>query len=147
MEGLSWVFTGKAAEEFRRKLEAPKERRPLITGSRHDPVEVKRHVLKMARKRKAEWDAEHKDETYGVMKGKSMKLYIWSGLDSIGQAGPGKAFAHAETKERAIELILEQMAERDDFYKRIKELLKEELETGEPKVFEGEHGQAEWGTA
>jgi hypothetical protein len=57
MEGLSWIFRGEEAEEFERKLNEPKEKRPLITGSRHDPKEVRRHVLEAARKRKAEYDA------------------------------------------------------------------------------------------
>jgi len=61
-EALSWVFVGDEADEFRAKLHAKKEKRSLVTGSSHDPVEVHRIVVENARKRKAEWDAREREK-------------------------------------------------------------------------------------
>jgi hypothetical protein len=59
---LSWVFRGEEADAFVEKLNAKKEKRPLITGSRHPMAEVRKIVLENARKIKAEQDARKREK-------------------------------------------------------------------------------------
>jgi hypothetical protein len=63
MDSLDWTLTGEEAEEFIRKMNAPKERRPLLTGHDHDPKEVHKRVVELARQRKKEWDEKQKAKT------------------------------------------------------------------------------------
>jgi hypothetical protein len=74
-----------------------------------------------------------------------MRLYVWKNLDSIGQYGPGMAFAHAKTRREAIILIIKSNSV-DLSYGDGGRLWKE-LKTTEPEVYAGEHGHAQIGSA
>jgi uncharacterized Zn finger protein len=54
MESLLWTFEGEEAEELMAKLAPNKEPRQLVTGSRHKMADVRKTVVKNARKRKVE---------------------------------------------------------------------------------------------
>ena len=72
-----------------------------------------------------------------------MKLYLWDCVETLKAYRPGMAFAHAETKEDAIALIVAESY----MSKEGKASLKEELESTVPDIFEGMYGLCVDGSA
>ncbi|MHB8204291.1 MAG: hypothetical protein ACYDHG_11400 [Desulfomonilaceae bacterium] len=61
-ESLSWVFEGKEAQEFLEKMRLKRDKRALITGSRHSMDEVHKKVVENARKRKSEENGRKREK-------------------------------------------------------------------------------------
>lgn len=74
-----------------------------------------------------------------------MKLFFWRDVDALQQYGPGLAFAHADTKKRAIQLVMRSLGGRLSAYSGSR-IWKELTET-EPEIYEGEFGRGEKGSA
>jgi|WetSurSiteA1Bulk_404760.scaffolds.fasta_scaffold285927_1 hypothetical protein len=74
-----------------------------------------------------------------------MKIYLWSRVDALKEHYPGMAFAHSDSKESAIALIVGKF--NDEFYgNEQRRRLREELESKEPEVIEGTYGHVERGS-
>lgn len=85
-----------------------------------------------------------------------MKVFYWNDVVSLENASTGMAFAYAETKTQAIELILDKYKEdykydlepkatlREETLNEIEELRKELNET-KPKIIEKPEGVYDWG--
>jgi len=72
-----------------------------------------------------------------------MNLYIWKDIGFLSGRDPGMAFALAETKERAIDLIMlhyDPDCKEDDYQNT---WLRGILNSREPEVIEGEYGHVE----
>lgn len=75
-----------------------------------------------------------------------MKLYVWSYLQSFAYDYYGKggfAQAIAESKERAIELIVESAVQHKDLGKWYNQYLPKELAEREPEIYEL-NGEMSW---
>lgn len=68
----------------------------------------------------------------------TFKMFVWFGLDSMSDYGSGLAFAYAQTKEQAINSILEEQyfVEQYTIEQRLDSYLYRELSSSEPFVFD-----------
>lgn len=70
-----------------------------------------------------------------------MKLFYWDDVQTIADYSEGHCFALAETKERAIDLVLAKF----EFSQQLTLRLREELSRTEPRVIDSEEGFLIWG--
>jgi len=76
----------------------------------------------------------------GVSPKNALKLFRWESVEARAEWAPGQAFAWAESKAQAIDLICESF-EGDD------EMLRAELNGSEPTISDGPVGFTIWGSA
>jgi hypothetical protein len=69
----------------------------------------------------------------------SVRLYYWDTVEALADHAPGIAFAFADSKEQAVELVMDAFGE----YSK----LRLELTGTEPTVYEGPHGFYVMGSA
>ena len=69
-----------------------------------------------------------------------MKVFLWKKVDAMSDWLPGMCFAHADTLEQAID---ELAGKKGECWK----LLRDELESKEPEVYEGLMSHCEMGSA
>jgi hypothetical protein len=86
-----------------------------------------------------------------------MKLYFWSKVNALADYNPGLAFAHAESKKEAIELIIESylpIGNKNNYgeavynyLKKKADMLRKELLSKKPDIIKGKYGHTEMGSA
>jgi len=76
-----------------------------------------------------------------------MKLFFWPSVDALEQYNSGLAFALAESKTQAINLILDHYKENHDTDPDRIRRLQSELEDSNPIISEGPFAHSERGSA